>query len=356
MSTASTPNQNPEIELTFILPTRNRRLWVSRAIESCLRCHQPGVGVEVLVLDDSNDGSSEELQRLYGADPRVRLMRSATPGGFMKTCLWAIPQVRTPFATFMYDDDVLSPYWADLARELSRRKAGFVMGFGERSPVTEVLEFRRVEQLKIVTPSLLLQAYCGRGRLLSRHGLPCSPICCLTRTAVLEEWVKELERFVQGRPLREYFVMQRAAGPDQLIYYLSITRHEGEIAIFDGPVAQFSAHDESITSQFEATDIVIGYWLAQLWACNWLLRHGASTDAGWCAAYTVREGIRLLIKRLSRRRWKWSGGFARELASLLGRTLASRAGAAFMVSFALLLLPRRIRPQPEFPVKSETLA
>src|SRR5437773_4005287 len=107
------------LELTFILPTRNRREWVRRAIASCLRAHQEGVSVEVLIIDgDSTDGSFEDLQQRYGNDSRVRLFRQQGAKGFMAACFFAIPQVRTPFATFMYDDDVLSPYWADLPREL----------------------------------------------------------------------------------------------------------------------------------------------------------------------------------------------------------------------------------------------
>src|SRR2546427_8440086 len=78
-----------------------------RALESCLRVERKGVRVEVLVIDgNSTDGSFAELQERYSADPRVRAVRQEGPEGFMPACFFALPQVRTPFVTFMYDDDV----------------------------------------------------------------------------------------------------------------------------------------------------------------------------------------------------------------------------------------------------------
>ena len=60
------PDSSPPLALTFILPTRNRRQWVGRAIESCLQAHQSAVHVEVLVIDgNSTDGSFEWVQQRY---------------------------------------------------------------------------------------------------------------------------------------------------------------------------------------------------------------------------------------------------------------------------------------------------
>src|SRR5207244_1963083 len=146
----------------------------------------------------------------------------------------AIPQVRTPFVTFMYDDDVLSPYWGDLPRELRRRQADFIMGFSTEGAIDTTVPFERVTRLRVVTPSFLLRAYFGCGHELSRHGLPYSPICCLTRTDRLHEWMVELREFTRHHPLRDYFMMQRNAGPDLMIYFHSIAGHTGDIALFDG--------------------------------------------------------------------------------------------------------------------------
>ena len=361
MATAPSPppaDASAVPRLTFILPTRNRRAWVGRAIDCCLAVDRPGAGVEVLVIDgNSTDGSFEELTARYGSDPRVRLMRQQGAKGFMPACFFAVPLVRTALATFMYDDDVLSPYWSDLVAELDRRGADFIMGFGAEGDLARPREFARVTQLILLSPSALLRAYCGRGRELStREGLPFSPVACLTRTDWLREWTQALERFTRGRPLREYFMMRRNAGPDLMIYFFSIIQHAGDIAVFDGPVAQFSAHEESITSGLEPTDLTIGYWLAHVWLGEQLRSLGRAADAGWCGAYTVKQGIRLLLKRARRGRGAWLGALARETAGVATRALFSRAGASFGGSFFTLLLPRGWRPLKALSLRREAMA
>ncbi|SRR5581483_4426127 len=344
------------LALTFILPTRNRRAYVGRAIESCLQAERPGVEVHVLVVDgNSTDGSYEELQRCYGSNSRVRLVRQTGPKGFMAACFLAVPQVRTPFATFMYDDDVLSPFWGDLPMELKRRGAEFIMGFSVEGVLENIVPFERVTRLRVVPPSLLLRAFFGCGHEISAYGLPFSPICCLTRTDRLKEWVSELNRFTAGRPLREYFMMQRNAGPDLMIYLHSIARHRGSVAVFDGPVAQFSAHAESFTSGLESTDLPIGYWLAGVWLCDCLQKQGADSDAGWCAAYLVKQGLRLAVKRMRRGRVKWLALLLGEIAGLARLTLGSRAGPAFLKSLVILVCPRGWRPRFGLSICTETL-
>ena len=345
------------LALTFILPTRNRRQVVGRAIESCLQAHQPpDIRVEVLVVDgNSTDGSFEQLQQQYGGDARVRLVRQEGPKGFMPACFFAVPLVRTPLATFMYDDDVLSPFWADMPREMRRRGDDFIMGFSGEADISQVFPFQRVTRLRVVSSSFLLRAYFGFGRQLSSFVLPFSPICCLTRTDRLKDWLNEVQQFTHGRPMREYFMMQRAAGPDLLIYLHSIANHPDELTLFDGPVAQFSTHSASLTSELEGTDLTLGYWLAHVWLCDWLRALGRNRDAGSCSAYAVRQGFRLFLKRLRRGRRAWLGSLFGEVMGLLARTLASGAAGAFLKSLFILFLPRGWRPQFGLSTRIESL-
>ena len=90
--------------------------------------------------------------------------------------------------------------------------ADFILGFGAEEQLEKVFPFRRPTQVRVTTPSFLLRAYCGCGHGLSSQSLPFTPVCCLTRTDRLREWLGELEEFTRGRPLREYFMMQRNAG------------------------------------------------------------------------------------------------------------------------------------------------
>src|SRR2546427_12729026 len=113
-----------------------------RALESCLRVERKGVRVEVLVIDgNSTDGSFAELQERYSADPRVRAVRQEGPEGFMPACFFALPQGRTPFVTFMYDDDVLSPFWSELVAGLERWRADFGFVFSADGDLSQAVPF-----------------------------------------------------------------------------------------------------------------------------------------------------------------------------------------------------------------------
>ena len=238
---------------------------------------------------------------------------------------------------------------------LRRRGAAFIMGFNAEGDVHETIPFERVIRLRVAPPGILLRAFFGCGHELSRHSLPFSPICCLTSTGRLREWMGELRQFITGRPLRNHFMMERNAGPDLMIYLLSILNHPGPIAVFDGPVAQFSAHQASITSGLEPTDLPIGYWLAGVWLSDRLRKLGRNSEAGWCAAYSVRQGLRLVLRRLRRRRGKWFASLLREIAGLAARSLAGPAALPFLKSFIFLLGPRAWRPQFGLSIRDETL-
>jgi hypothetical protein len=263
--------------------------------------------------------------------------------------------VRTPHVTFMYDDDVLSPFWGDLPLEMKRRGLDFVMGFAADGTEEKVFPFERVTKLRIVDRSFLTRAYFGCGHQLSNLALPFSPICCLTTTEQLRDWTSELERFTRGRPFREYFMMERNAGPDLMIYLLSIDGRKGDIAVFDGPVAQFTSHPASMSLNFEPTDLPIGYWLAQVWLCDRLRREGRTADAGWSAAYAVKQGLKLLRKRAYCGRWQWFGSFFKEIVSLKLRTLFSGSGLCFVKSYLVLFLPRNSRPRFDQNMRVESL-
>jgi hypothetical protein len=339
----STPQA--ESSITFILPTRNRRQWVIRAIESCLRVHQPDIPVEVLVIDgNSTDGSWELLQQRFAADPRVRLIRQHGEKGFMAACFLAVPLVRSLWATFMYDDDVLSPHWVALPRGLRRHRVEFAFGFGKLENMERVFAFEPVDQPMPLPPHLLLRAYCGWGRPFRPLHLPVSPICCLTQTSLLQDWVVEVQRFTAGQPLRHHFLLERNAGPDLMIYLLSLLRLHGQALLFRSPVAQFSTHETSMTVQFETTDRRLGYWLPRVWLCDEFRRQGRHADAGVCAAHVIKKGLQLLWARLRLRNWSWLSSFGRELCGLAVRTLASRSAPALLGAALTLFLPRSWRP------------
>ncbi|MGY1827723.1 MULTISPECIES: glycosyltransferase family 2 protein [unclassified Blastococcus] len=89
-----------------MIPTRDRRRLVLRAIDSVLR--QREVQAEVVVVDDgSQDGTADAVEGL--AHPRVRLVRHERSRGVSGARNAGLAEVRTPWVAFLDDDDLWAP-------------------------------------------------------------------------------------------------------------------------------------------------------------------------------------------------------------------------------------------------------
>jgi glycosyltransferase involved in cell wall biosynthesis len=96
------------VDVSVIIPTFRRPEPLLEAIQSALR--QPNVEVEVLVSDDSPEGSAKEtLAKLD--DPRVHYSQTKTPSGgnpaFPRNDAW--PKAKGRYVHFLDDDDRAAP-------------------------------------------------------------------------------------------------------------------------------------------------------------------------------------------------------------------------------------------------------
>ena len=304
--------------LTFILPTRNRKQYVRRAVDSCLQCESDTVSPFVIVIDgESDDGTFTDLQNAYRDDTRVLLLQNSKSAGFMNTCYEGVDLVKSKWVTFMYDDDVLSPYFIKMVSELIRSDDRFVMGYGAAFPAGEIYPFKPIDTFKRYRPEQLLLAYYGRNSELDFKGLPHSPICCVTTLDLLHEWVPYVKDFCSRNSIRSYFMLKRNIGPDLMIYLLSLLKHEGNISLCVSVVAQFSAHPTSMSVTYGNSDLAVGYWLAKIWGFEYLCRAGRRHEAAVCASALVFVGSKTLAARLIRFQTKWAGMILREIAGIL---------------------------------------
>ena len=123
--------------VTFILPTRNRKHFVRRAIDSCRACESEMVSARVIVIDgESDDGTFMDLNQVYEHDDRVQLLQNSKSAGFMNTCFQGVELVKSKWVTFMYDDDVLSPYFVDMVNERSEAATTSSWDTGHQMPLT----------------------------------------------------------------------------------------------------------------------------------------------------------------------------------------------------------------------------
>jgi glycosyltransferase involved in cell wall biosynthesis len=94
------------VTVSVIIPTRNRRELLLRAVRSVLR--QRDVTLSVVVVDEaSTDGSAEALHSL--ADPRVHVVRHESPRGVSQARNTGLQQVESPWVAFLDDDDLWAP-------------------------------------------------------------------------------------------------------------------------------------------------------------------------------------------------------------------------------------------------------
>jgi glycosyltransferase involved in cell wall biosynthesis len=94
------------LDVSVVIPTRNRSQLLALAIESAL--DQRGVELEVIVIDEaSTDGTSAIVNRL--ADPRVRLIRHDAPLGKSAARNRGIAEARGAWIAFLDDDDIWAP-------------------------------------------------------------------------------------------------------------------------------------------------------------------------------------------------------------------------------------------------------
>ena len=305
--------------ITFILPTRNRKDFVRRAIDSCLQCESESVSPFVIVIDgESEDGTFTDLQAAYRDDTRVQLLQNSKSAGFMNTCYEGVSLVNSKWVTFMYDDDVVSPHLIQMVSEVVGSFDRFVMGYGAVFPAEEIYPFKPISTFKRYKPEQLLLAYYGRSSELDFKGLPHSPICCVTTLDLLHEWVPYVKDFCSRNSIRSYFMLKRNIGPDLMIYLLSLLKHEGSVPLAISVVAQFSTHPTSMSVTYGNSDLALGYWLAKVWGFEYLCAAGRTREAAICGSALIFIGGKIVAARLMRLQTKWAGMMLREIAAILG--------------------------------------
>jgi glycosyltransferase involved in cell wall biosynthesis len=309
--------------ISYILPTRNRCALLLRAVDSCLSVGTLETPISVIVIDGgSSDGTETELRARYGGDKSVKIVqqREDSPG-FMNACFEGVDLVGAPFATFMYDDDVLSPFIGQLYEPVVSGHSDFVIGFGAVMPAIEVRNFQPVGVMRRYDPQFVLDQYFG-GRELPYTELPVSPICCLTTREHIIEWRSDVINFASARPLRRYLMLERNIGPDLIIYLSGLLRSNKDVTVCFTAIAQFSAHPDSMTVRYRNLDLSIGYWLARVFVIDKLVVQREFELAARCAGWLLATGTVLAMRAAVHGKGAFLGGVLSEVANML-RSMAA---------------------------------
>lgn len=334
--------------ISFILPTRNRVAVLHRAVESCISVSSRGVNTRVIVIDgNSSDGSLDDMQTRYNGDPRVMLVsQSSAASGFMNACFLGATLASTKFVTFMYDDDVLSPFIPTMYVPVLENQTGFAMGFGRVGPVDEIINFCQLPNPVPANPISVLEQYFGVHNLPYTE-VPVSPICCLTTLDHLQEWDRRVKQFASQGFLRQHLMLDRNIGPDLMLYMTGLLRATGDVSVCYGIVAQFSSHPDSMTCRFDALDLGIGYWLARLSALEEIVGRGDARLAAACGGYLLATGADFILKAFARRKFRYVKGLAGEILGITTCLLSAHVMLGALGRVVFLVVRRATRgPQP----------
>ena len=312
---------NSHIVVTFILPVLNRRQVIVRAVDSCLACQSERIEPRVLIVEGgSSDGTRELIETTYSADSRVVLLsQPAERPGFINACYFGVEQLESPFATFMYSDDILSPNFVKLAEALvDDPDATIALGYGRQAAEDEDIDFPPLTTIERVESERVLYAFYGRVECLDGKSLPVSPVCCLVRSPVLMAWVKYVQDFTSNNLLRHHAMIRLAGGPDLMIYLSALLYGSGKAIRANHVVGQLTIMAVSITSHGNReTQLTVGYWQARLWGFIAAIQNGQRKLAGQFAGYLLAIFLFIMAQKIIRRESAWSRELIGELLGMV---------------------------------------
>jgi len=94
------------LAVSVVIPTRNRRTLLARALRTVLAQHD--VNLEVVVVDEASEDGTADLVRGL-SDPRVELVRHDAPKGVAAARNSGLARARAPWVAFLDDDDLWAP-------------------------------------------------------------------------------------------------------------------------------------------------------------------------------------------------------------------------------------------------------
>jgi hypothetical protein len=293
-----------------------------------------------MVVDGStNDDTLHFIKDSYANDKRVELRQNKTDD-FMHTCFESVNLVKTEFVTFMYDDDVISPYFKDMVHYMLNNNKSFIMGYGIPYKFEEIYPFKQIHGWQEHHNLHLLLGYFSCFDGLSFTALPFSPICCVVTTDTLRTWISYVTNFTRGNKIKEYFMMQRNIGPDLMIYLSAILQKSGNIIVVPAIVAQFSVHASSMSITYGKLDLDIGYWLAKIWAFQQVSKAGYLQETAACGAYLLTYGGFLILRKIRRKDLSWVREIGLEMLNISFKLLNERLVISTFKAFCQLLFNR----------------
>jgi glycosyltransferase involved in cell wall biosynthesis len=178
-------------DISVVIPTFRRPKPLGEAIASVLR--QAGVSVEIIVVDDSAEGSARSVVEGIG-DARVRYLKNPAPSGGMPSVVRNLgwPLAQGTFIHFLDDDDIVPEgHYVAVTKIFSERPDVGVI-FGRVEPFGDAPEEQMRHERAYFADAARRALLCSRfgptwgftaGMLFNPSMLVCST-CVVRRTCV----------------------------------------------------------------------------------------------------------------------------------------------------------------------------
>lgn len=166
----------------IIIPVYNGRPYIETALKSCFGQTHPEF--RITVIDNaSSDGTADWIERAYGGDPRLRLIRNPSNIGMAANIRKCFENVALPYHCFLCADDCfLSPHALEEALDILRENPSVGAVFSDLAYIDakdRVMANRRFRRSGIFDGRLV-----GRNSILQTRNLFGIPV--LVRSA----WLK----------------------------------------------------------------------------------------------------------------------------------------------------------------------
>jgi glycosyltransferase involved in cell wall biosynthesis len=269
--------QRPSVSI--VIPTFNRSALVSRAIEAALAQSVP---VEVVVCDHGSTDDTPQVVGRYG--DRVRYVRRETDRGPIACWRDGIENASGELVNITYDDDWLAPTFIEETLPLLTNDVAFVYTRARVFSADNASSRFILEHPAGTRPIRDVVQY------LLRTKLTISPGCALFRR---RDVLKNLLTEVPGAS--GIYGKNSGVGEDLLLFLLTAL-HYPKYAHVPKPLANFLAHESSITVNAEMTGKAQALADAYAVAKQYYLQQPGS--------FAAERGVK---RWLSKRRWNKEG-------------------------------------------------
>jgi hypothetical protein len=340
------------LEITFILPTINRKNYVIRAIDSCLHLNSYSkiIHARVLIYDGfSDDGAWETMKEKYSKNKDVTLKQIDRKLGFQETAFLALKDVKTEYCTYMYNDDVISKFYYELAHKMIENNQNFIMGYGKNEQVDNIYNFKKPMFKEVITKNIILN-YFGFFNFLEFSSLPVSPVPSISKTEFLKKWVNEIRLFVENSTFRKELMLKKNIGPDLIIYLYNLLQEKNNLTICNSSIAQLSFHKNSMSIEYGKAPLSTGYWLSRIWCFDKSLdKYSHDKDfLSKLSSYIIIAGLFIFLTNLKKLNLNYSLNIIQETFKVVLKCIKQKIILKTISNLPLIIFNRISRKKTKY--------